>query len=237
MKTPVMTIVMQTIVFWLLLLSSAHSLLVSTNRNLKINNAIKPYNRYTESTTSVYMSTDLNNVKDLVLTEKKSLSRSELNEYILQLEKLNPTEDPALSPLLNGVWEVISSGLFSPGFIGVQIIKSLPGPKILDVEDITITISSEFPRVVASSSVKLFNAKVPVSITTDIEIESSYRIKETYINGKISSVEIPLNSIRKFSRNVVISYLDNDLLIARDKFGAPEILKRKAFEGNKELDP
>lgn len=110
MKTPVMTIVMQTIVFWLLLLSSVHSLLISTNRNLKINNAIKPYNRYTESTTSVYMSTDLNNVKDLVLTEKKSLSRSELNEYILQLEKLNPTEDPALSPLLNGVWEVISSG-------------------------------------------------------------------------------------------------------------------------------
>lgn len=183
------------------------------------------------------MSTDLNNVKDLVLTEKNSLSRSELNEYILQLEKLNPTEDPALSPLLNGVWEVISSGLFSPGFIGVQIIKSLPGPKILNVEDVTITISSEFPRVVASSSVKLFNAKVPVSITTDIEIESSYRIKETYINGKISTVEIPLNSIRKFSRNVVISYLDNDLLIARDKFGAPEILKRKAFEGNKELDP
>ena len=91
----------------------------------------------------------------------------------------------------------ITSGLFSPGFIGVQIIKSLPGPKILDVEDITITISSEFPRVVSSSSVKLFNAKVPVSITTDIEIESSYRIKETYINGKISSVEIPLNSIRK----------------------------------------
>ena len=110
MKTPVMTNVMQTIVFWLLLLSSVHSLLVSTNRNLKINNAIKPYNRYTESTTAVYMSTDLNNVKDLVLTEKKSLSRSELNEYILQLEKLNPTEDPALSPLLNGVWEVISSG-------------------------------------------------------------------------------------------------------------------------------
>ena len=167
------------------------------------------------------MSNDLNNVKDLVLTEKNSLSRSELNEYILQLERLNPTEDPALSPLLNGVWEVVASGelqkykascqltdwtkypiqlsvgLFSPGFIGVQIIRSLPGPKIVDAEDVTITISSEFPRVVASSSLKIFNAKVPVSITTDIEIESSYRIKENYISGKISSVEIPLNSIRK----------------------------------------
>lgn len=105
---------MQTIVFSLLL-ASVHSLLVSTlssKRNLNINNVIKPYNfnyRYVKST-AVYMSTDLNNVKDLVLTEKNSLSRSELNEYILQLEKLNPTEDPALSPLLNGVWEVISSG-------------------------------------------------------------------------------------------------------------------------------
>ena len=112
-----MTIMMQTIVFSLLL-ASVHSLLVSTQstkRNIKINNAIKPYyNRNTKSIASaVYMSTDLNNVKDLVLTEKNSLSRSELNEYILQLEKLNPTEDPALSPLLNGVWEVISSGKLS----------------------------------------------------------------------------------------------------------------------------
>ena len=112
-----MTIMMKTIVFSLLL-ASVHSLLVSTlstKRNHKINNAIKPYyNRNTKSIASaVYMSTDLNNVKDLVLTEKNSLSRSELNEYILQLEKLNPTEDPALSPLLNGVWEVISSGKLS----------------------------------------------------------------------------------------------------------------------------
>jgi len=95
-----------------LLLASVHSLLISTGlRSLKISNAIKPYYQYEKSApAAVYMSTNLNNVKDLVLTEKSSLSRSELNEYVLQLEKLNPTEDPALSPLLNGVWEVVSSG-------------------------------------------------------------------------------------------------------------------------------
>lgn len=32
-----------------------------------------------------------------------------------------------------------------------------------------------------------------------------------------------------FSRDLLISYLDQDLLIARDAFGTPEILRRKEF--------
>ena len=35
------------------------------------------------------------------------MTRSEVNEYVLALEKMNPTEDPAYSSLLNGVWEVV----------------------------------------------------------------------------------------------------------------------------------
>lgn len=33
----------------------------------------------------------------------------------------------------------------------------------------------------------------------------------------------------RFSRDIIISYLDDDLIIARDKYGAPEVLKRKEF--------
>jgi len=32
-----------------------------------------------------------------------------------------------------------------------------------------------------------------------------------------------------YSRTILISYLDDDLLIARNKFGAPEVLKRKEY--------
>ncbi len=32
--------------------------------------------------------------------------RAEINEALLKLEALNPTPEPALSPLLNGVWEL-----------------------------------------------------------------------------------------------------------------------------------
>jgi hypothetical protein len=80
-----------------------------------------------------------------------SLSRVELEEFIVKvrpssvtlpfhllitsphhpnwkLEKLNPTPDAAFSPLLNGVWEIISTGsVTSLGLIGFQALKAFPG--------------------------------------------------------------------------------------------------------------
>ena len=117
------------------------------------------------------------NARDLLLADSCSnLSRSEINEYVLQvsirsdiatdewlltslsvkkLEKQNPTADPAGSPLLNGVWEVVTGGVFtSPGLLGLQIIKALPG-RVIDASDVTITISSVAPRVVANTSIKV----------------------------------------------------------------------------------
>jgi hypothetical protein len=40
--------------------------------------------------------------KAFFLGDCSSLSRLELNEYVLALEKINPTEDPAYSSKLNG---------------------------------------------------------------------------------------------------------------------------------------
>jgi hypothetical protein len=38
------------------------------------------------------------------------------------LEKRNPTVEPALSPLLNGVWELVfASGFSTPGIIGFEV--------------------------------------------------------------------------------------------------------------------
>jgi len=138
----------------------------------------------------------LESAKDILLSDGGSgLSKAELNEYILKLEKLNPTEDPALSPLLNGVWEVVSSGIFSPGMVGIQAIKSLPG-RLISVEDLTITISNEYPRVTAATEVKVGGAKVKVQVVTDLEVESGLRLKESYVSGKIASLEIPLSTIK-----------------------------------------
>jgi hypothetical protein len=47
------------------------------------------------------------------LGEVSESDRAVINEVILKLEALNPTVDPALSPLLNGEWELRYSGGYS----------------------------------------------------------------------------------------------------------------------------
>jgi hypothetical protein len=37
-------------------------------------------------------------------------NRAEINELVLKLEPMNPTESAASSPLLNGVWELLYTG-------------------------------------------------------------------------------------------------------------------------------
>lgn len=40
---------------------------------------------------------------------------------MLKLEPMNPTESPAKSPVLNGVWEFLYTGGLSPGTLAVQV--------------------------------------------------------------------------------------------------------------------
>lgn len=40
---------------------------------------------------------------------------------MLKLEPMNPTDKPARSPVLNGVWEFLYTGGISPGTLAVQV--------------------------------------------------------------------------------------------------------------------
>eukprot|EP01038_Epipyxis_sp_PR26KG_P014180 gene14180-19028_t len=164
------------------------------------------------------------------------LSRAEVNEYVVELEKKNPTTNPANSSLVNGVWEVIyASGLGSPGMFGFQVIKSLPISSVIDLSDLTITITSTQPRVTASTTLNLVGVKVDLSVISSLEEVSSLRLKESYVTGRFGTVDIPLNSsIKTYSREIIVTYVDDELLIVRDPIGAPEILKRKpmVFQGS-----
>lgn len=165
--------------------------------------------------------------KSLFTPQKlSSLNRVELEEFIVKLEKLNPTPDCANSPLLNGVWEIISTrGLTSLGLIGFQVVKALPLGDVLDITDAVVSISSKSPRVTATSKLKVGNARVDVQIVNDLTVNSAQRVTETYVSGKLGSIEFPKVSTA-LTRGMVISYLDEDLLVVRDMFGAPDVLRR-----------
>ena len=40
-----------------------------------------------------------------------------MNELLYKLERTNPTEEAAASPLLNGVWELVYNGGYSDGLL------------------------------------------------------------------------------------------------------------------------
>jgi hypothetical protein len=82
--------------------------------------------------------------------------RKEISESIILLEKVNPTENPTESPLLNGVWEFLNmGGLTSPGLVVFQALKALPGGSLVSAGDVVLSISRDSPRVEATSTLKV----------------------------------------------------------------------------------
>jgi hypothetical protein len=120
------------------------------------------------TSTRVFASESVASLKETITSLKacNNITRTDLNELILSLEKSNPTSSPADSKLINGVWSLASSGFGTPGLIAFQALKAavatLPfksdeGSKLLDAEDITLTISSVQPRVEASTKIKVIH--------------------------------------------------------------------------------
>ena len=171
--------------------------------------------------------------KTALLSGVKSYSRAEMNEYVLQLEKVNPTFNPATSDVLNGAWEIVTTGIGAYGMIGFQIIKTIssiiPG-SIVDVSDVTVSISGSTGT--ASTTIKVVGASIEIAVNLDLESLSGARLKETYKDFKVSAIDLPLRLLPKFisSREMIVTYVDEDLLIVRDILGGPEILRRKPVD-------
>ncbi len=176
-------------------------------------------------------------------------TRSAINEAILKLESVNPTDDPTSSPLLNGVWNLrysggydddwtvqsptrqialfAYSGGYSPGLFALSLASTLPN-SLVDVGELEISISREQPRIEAKIDVKFFGGAVnDVLVKSRLQVVSSVRFTETYESATVLGQSIDLPQAAQYSREMYIAYLDEDILIVRDGSGVPEILVRK----------
>lgn len=52
---------------------------------------------------------------------QQTVRRTAVNELMLKLEPMNPSDAPARSAMLNGVWEFLYTGGLSPGTLAVQV--------------------------------------------------------------------------------------------------------------------
>lgn len=170
-----------------------------------------------------------------------SSKRAKVNEILLKLEAMNPTKKPSSSTLLNGVWDFLYTGGISPGLLGLQIAlyASEKGNGAISLMDTYLTISRSQPRVEVTAKLNVFGRESTFNIQTNLELESDVRLFETYVSATLNdafSIPFPKpgnnlpDPFRLFERSLFISYLDDDLLIVRDGFGAPDILTRKEMD-------
>jgi len=159
-----------------------------------------------------------------------------VGEILLALEAQNPTRSPATSPLLNGKWKFLYAAGASPGLKGLTLLlrgakaapKSPSGADLIDVQDTYLTISAEQPRATAEVRARLLSFENTIKLSSRLEAESAVRLVETYdaAESEYMSLRLPFQSPVQYKRSVLISYLDEQMLVVRDSNGRPDVLMR-----------
>ena len=165
-----------------------------------------------------------------------------VGEILLALEATNPTKSPATSPLLNGKWKFLYASSPSPGLKALRLLlrgsaaapKSPSGADLVDVADTFLTIGAEQPRAVSEVAVRLFSFEASVKLACKLEAESAVRLVETYDSASTSGSDLPFElptlplgaSPASFKRSVLISYLDEEMMVVRDAMGRTDVLVR-----------
>lgn len=217
---------------------------------------------YEERTESESLVSSVLDQLPTAMEEVSGETRTAISEALYKLEALNPTPRPTMSPLLNGVWELryaagysadwtlpsptrqlalfLYSGGYSPGLFALSLAKQLPAG-LVEVGDLEISISRQQPRIEACVQVKLLNGSLEndVMVKARLEVESDVRMKETYESVSVLDREMELPFQIQYSRDLYVTYVDEDLLVVRDASGVPEILvrKNKTFSRNWGTEP
>lgn len=155
-----------------------------------------------------------------------------VGEILLALEAQNPTPSPATAALLNGKWKFLYASGASPGLKALMLLlkgaqsapKSPSGADILDVADTYLTIQATQPRATSEVKVRLLSFENTVKLASNLEAESATRLVETYDAAELDStgLKLPL----QYKRSMLISYLDDEMLVVRDADGRPDVLTR-----------
>jgi len=172
-----------------------------------------------------------------------------VNEVLCQLEQLNPTPAPAVSPLLNGEWDfkyvgsispgplpsptrevalLLYAGGYSPGKFALEVASKLPGQLVKVEPELTLAIGTEQPRGKITSAVTALGSRREVELRTSIEPETDIRLRETYMDLNVAGQDISLPSQARYERTLYVTYLDDELMIARDETGTPDVLMRRS---------
>ena len=110
----------------------------------------------------------------------------------------------------------------------LHVLFIWPDLTICAITYYVIAISRSQPRIEAKIDVKLFGGtEDTIEVKARLEQHSGLRFTETYESASVLGQAIDLPDVLQYSRDLYVTYVDEDILVVRDAAGVPEILVRK----------
>jgi len=183
-----------------------------------------------------------------VLRPEGKPTRGRLDETILELERLNPSEEPVYSELIDGSWTVKYSGSYAPGLLSSptrelalflygggfslgNVLNSFAngfwgqnlGVKVL-AKKVTIFAGRD---VDAKAEVEVGGQKDSLCYSAELMPLSGRRMSEEIISvnlpDPVGKQDLPL----ELRRSILVTYLDEEIMVVRDESGVSEVLVRE----------
>lgn len=101
-------------------------------------------------------------------------------------------------------------------------------------------IARDQPRIQAKIIVKfLGRADSEIVVNAHLTVDSDVRLTETYESASVLGQSVDIPGQIQYSRDLYVTYVDEDVLIVRDASGVPEVLvrKEKVFKQNWGTEP
>lgn len=190
--------------------------------------------------------------KEIMTPEGRPL-RGRLDEVIKRVERTSPTWEPVYSDLLDGTWHVRFSGSYAPGLLQsptrelAQLLYAggfFPGNALssfssgsfgkllgVEVENRQVQIRGGGIDVESSAEMTVFGQREKVSYKAELMPLSSNRMSEEILSLDLPSplgTQEPAVALR---RQLLVTYLDETMMIVRDESGVPDVLVKESGEG------
>lgn len=84
------------------------------------------------------------------------------------------------------------------------------------------------PGLILVDARRIFGNEEEIHLKNELVAESGVRLRETFSKAEGFGQSLDLAGPFKYSRTLFVTYLDDDVLVARDESGVPDIWVRKA---------
>jgi len=162
-------------------------------------------------------------------------------DIMKRLEPLRPWRRPAEHPGLNARFSFVFTGVPT---IGMQLITLLSrisvGFPIVDFKDVFLEVSNQNTKAKAIVNFKVFGVPFELNVRTNLCADKSCP-KGTMMNEHFQGITlqgwtVPTPEAWHRSRTLEISYLDEDMMIARTAGGEPHFLLRHSSCSTDDLE-